>query len=123
MTVRLPADTMPGLDAVTDADREWFEARPSRLCRLRPTTVAELFPGEVMRPGSRTVVVTLGSPLVRMRFLVGRPPAGLRQDTDRSCAGLLLLLARVGYTIEGRPLLSTLRDLRQQVGTVLASQP
>jgi hypothetical protein len=123
MTVRLPADTMPGLDAVTDADREWFEARPSRLCRLRPTTVAELFPGEVMRPGSRTVVVTFGSPLVRMRFRVGRPPVGLRQDTDRSCAGLLLLLARVGYTIEGRPLLSTLRDLRQQVGTVLASQP
>jgi hypothetical protein len=119
MTVRLPADTMPGLDEVTDADRAWFEANPFRHCRLRPTAIAELCPGEIMRPGACTVVVALGSPLVRMRFRIGRAPASLRQDTDRCCAGLVLLLAKAGHTIDGRPLLPALRGLRQQVGAVL----
>jgi hypothetical protein len=115
MTVHLPASTMPGLDAVTDADREWFAAHPHRRYRLRPTAVAELFPGEVMGPGSRTVVVTLGSPLARMRLRVGRPPPRLRQDTDRCCRELIKGLDGAGYTINGKPLLPMLMELRQSV--------
>src|SRR4051794_25613757 len=94
---------MPGLDDVTDANREWFDARPHRRYRLRPTALAELLPGESVGPGSRVVVVRCGSPLVRLRVRVGRPPPGLRQDMDRTCEALLRRLDEAGYTLVVRP--------------------
>jgi len=118
MTVHLSADAMPGLDAVTDADREWFAAHPPRRYRLRPTAVAELLPGEAMGAGSRTVVI--GLPGARMRLRVGRPSPRLRQDTDRCCRALIRAVDDAGYTINGKPLLPTLTKLRRQVGSALA---
>ncbi len=119
MTLHIPADTMPGLDAVTDADREWFLARPSRRYRLRPTAIAELPPGETMEPGQHTVVVLCGSPLVRMRVHVGRPPLRLRQDTDRCCRELIQALDAAGCRINGKQLLPTITELSRDVGDIL----
>jgi hypothetical protein len=103
---------MPELDAVTDADREWFEARPARRYRLRPTALAELLPGESIGPGSRTVVARCGSPLTRMRLRVGRPPPALRQDTDRVCEALLRLVDARGGRIGGRTVWEFMTALR-----------
>jgi hypothetical protein len=36
--------TLPGLEAVIDTDRTWFEAHPGRRFHLRPTALAELLP-------------------------------------------------------------------------------
>ena len=105
---------MPGLDAVTDADRAFFEAHPHRGYRLRATALAELPPGEAMAPGSRTVVARCGSPLTRMRLRVARPPSALRHDTDRVCTELLRRVDAEGWTAGGRPV-SALPTLGQQL--------
>jgi hypothetical protein len=104
---------MPELDAVTDADREWFEARPHRRYRLRPTALAELLPGEAIGPGSRTVVARCGSPLTRMRLRVGRPPAMLRQDTDRVCEALIRWMDARGFTVGGKSVGEFMAALRR----------
>ena len=111
MTVHLPADAMPGLDAVTDADREWFAAHPHRRYRLRPTAVAELLPGEAMGAGSRTVVI--GLPGARMRLRVGRPSPRLRQDTDRCCRELIKAVDAAGYTLGGKTIMATIQEARR----------
>ena len=108
---------MPGLDLVTDADREWFEAHPHRRYRLRPKAVAELLPGEVMGAGSRTVVI--GLPSARMRLRVGRPSPRLRQDTDRSCRELIKVLAAAGYTLGGKTIRAAIKELSRHVGQEL----
>jgi hypothetical protein len=120
MTVRLPADTMPGLDAVTDADRKWFAAHPHRRYRLRPTAIAELMLGEVIGPGSHTVVVPCGSPLVRMRFRVGRPPSRLRQNTDRCCRALIRCLDEAGYTLNGKRVLAVIKEMKLVLAEIAA---
>jgi hypothetical protein len=101
--------TMPGLDAVTDADREWFEAHPARRYRLRPTELAEMLPGEVIGPGSRTVVLRTATPGLRFRLRVGRPLLRLRHDTDRCCRELIRGVERAGHTINGIPLSKAIR--------------
>jgi hypothetical protein len=111
MTVHLPADAMPGLDAVTDADREWFEAHPHRSYRLRPPAVAELLPGEAIGAGSRTVVI--GLPGARMRLHVGRPSPRLRRDTDRSCRELIKAVDAAGYTLGGKPIRAAIQEMRR----------
>ncbi len=116
----MTADSMPGLDALTDGDREWFLAHPSRRYRLRPTAVAELLPGEGMGPGQRTVVIKCGSPVTRMRLRVGRPPLHLRQDTDRCCRELIGRVDAAGYTLGGKRLLAALAELRRHLEGALA---
>jgi hypothetical protein len=91
------------LDAVTDADRAWFEVHPGRRYHLRPTSLAELLRGEVTRPGSCTVVWQAAAG-VRFRLRVGRPPVRLRHDTDRCCRELIRRVERAGYTLNGIPL-------------------
>lgn len=103
------------LEAVTDADREWFLAHPARRYRLRPTSIHELIAGQAMTPGSWAVVATMGRPEVRMRIPVGRPPLALRQDTDRVCAALVGRLDAAGYTINGKPFGVALRELRKAI--------
>ena len=92
----------PNLEAVTDADRDWFDARPHRHYRLRPLTIAELLPGEAVRPGQHTVIVRGRTPFVRARFRVGLPPLRLRRDTDENCRKLLDRLDARGFTANGR---------------------
>jgi hypothetical protein len=116
----MTADSMPGLDALTDGDRKWFLAHPSRRYGLRPTAVAELLPGEGMRPGECTVVIKCGSPVTRMRLRVGRPPLHLRQDTDRCCRELIGRVDAAGYTLGGKRLLAALAELRRHLEGALA---
>ena len=118
-TVILPPHIGAALEAVTDADREWFEAHPHRAYRLRHLQLGEVLPGQTARPGLHIVVIRMGSPLVRMRLPVGRPPAHLRRDTDRVCLKLVTRMAAAGYTINGRPL-ATLIRLRVSLSKVLA---
>jgi hypothetical protein len=94
---------LPDLEAVTDADRAWFEAYPGRRYHLRPTALAELLPGEAIGPGSR-MVVWQAAEGVRFRLRVGRPPLRLRHDTDRCCRELIRRVERAGYTLNGIPL-------------------
>jgi len=65
------------------------------------------------------VVIRMGSPLVRFRVSVGRPPVQLRQDTDRVCAELIRRLPDTGYTINGRPVGEVLARLRASTMEVL----
>jgi hypothetical protein len=108
------------LEAVTDADREWFEAHPHRAYRLRHLQLGEVLPGQTARPGLHIVVIRMGSPLVRMRLPVDRPPAHLRRDTDRTCAELIGRMVALGYTINGRPLGEVLVGLRASLRRALA---
>jgi hypothetical protein len=103
---------MPALEAVTDADRAWFEAHPGRRYRLRLTELAELLPGEVIGPGSR-MVVWQAAEGVRFRLRVGRPPLRLRHDTDRCCRELIRGVERAGHTINGIPLSKAIRLVTQ----------
>ena len=107
------------LEAVTDADRVWFEAHPHRAYRLRHVALGEVMPGQVATPGMYMVVIRMGSPLVLFRVSVGRPPAHLRQDTDRVCAELIRRLSDTGYTINGRPVGEALASLRASMIQVL----
>jgi hypothetical protein len=119
MTHYLPAGTLPVIDAVTDADREWFEAHPHRRYRLRPTAIAELMPGEVMAPGSHTVVMSCGLASARMRLRVGRPPPRLRRDTDRCCQELIKAVEEAGYTLGGKTIRAAIKELSRHVGEKL----
>jgi hypothetical protein len=110
----MTTDAMPGLDAVTDADREWFAAHPHRRYRLRPTAVAELLRGEAMSPGERTVVAFC-SPQARFRLRVGRPPPRLRQDTDRCCRELIKAVDEAGYTLGGRTVRAAIQEIERSV--------
>ena len=116
-TLTLSPAVGAALEAVTDADREWFEAHPHRTYRLRRVALGEVLPGQVATPGSYMVVIRMGSPLVRFRVSVGRPPAHLRQDTDRVCVELIRRLSDTGCTINCRPigeaLASTMEVLQQ----------
>ena len=118
-TITLPHAVGAALEAVTDADREWFEAHPHRAYRLRPLALGELLPGQSAHPGLHIVVIKMGSPLVRFRVSVGRPPAHLRQDTDRVCAELIRRLSDTGFTINGRPVGEALASLRASTMEVL----
>ena len=118
-TVTLPPRIGVALEAVTDGDRAWFEAHPHRAYRLRPQALGELMPGQTTRPGERVVVIRLGSPLVRMRLPVGRPPAGLRHDTDRTCSEIVRRLSAAGYAINGRPIAEALAAVRASFVKVL----
>ena len=118
-TLTLSPEVGAALEAVTDADRAWFEARPLRTCRLRRVALGEVLPGQVATPGLYIVVIKMGSPLVRFRVSVGRPPAHLRQDTDRVCAELIRRLSDTGYTVNGRPVGEALASLRASTMEVL----
>ena len=107
------------LEAVTDADRVWFEERPHRGYHLRRVALGEVLPGQVATPGIYMVVIKMGSPLVRFRLSVRRPPAHLRQDTDRVCAELIRRLSDTGFTINGRPVGEALARLRASTMEVL----
>jgi hypothetical protein len=109
MNQSFPPD--PAHDAVSDADREWFLAHPSRLYRLRPVAIAELPPGQVARPGEHVVVIRLGSAVARMRLPVGRPPPRLRACTDRCCRELIERVDAAGYTVNGQRLLPAIREI------------
>src|SRR4051794_18108917 len=85
--VRVEATATPALEAVTDADRVWFEANPHRRFRLRPTSLDELPAGTVVVPGMVTVVALVADG-ARMRCFVKVPPHR-RRDTDRNCESLL----------------------------------
>jgi hypothetical protein len=111
---------MPGLDAVTDADREWFAAHPHRRYRLRPTAVAELLPGEAMGHGER-MVVAFCSPSARLRLRVGRPPPRLRQDTDRTCLALIKAVDEAGCTLGGKTVRAALWEIRRTIGGIARS--
>jgi hypothetical protein len=62
---------MTHLDAVTDADREWFESHPCCRYQLRPAAITDPMPHEIMLPGSHTVAAARSGRLV------------LRQDSGR----------------------------------------
>jgi hypothetical protein len=109
----------PAHEAVTDADRVWFEARPHRRFRLRPLDLDELLPGEVIEPGLCVLVIRLGSPLVRLRVRVLRPPLRLRQNTDRCCRELVRLLDASGHTINGEPIGVLVEELSRDIATTL----
>ena len=110
-TLTLPPAVGAALEAVTDADREWFGAHPHLAYRLRRLALCEVLPGQVATPGIYMVVIKMGSPLVRFRVSVGRTPAQLRQNTDRVCAELIRRLSDAGYTINGRLLGPALASL------------
>ena len=118
-TLTLSPTVGAALEAVTDADRVWFEAHPHRAYRLRHVALGEVMPGQVATPGMYMVVIKMGSPLVRFRVSVGRPPAQLRQDTDRVCVELIRRLSDTGYTINGRPVGEALASLRASTMEVL----
>ena len=113
------AITQYGLDAVTSADREWFATHPSRRYRLRPTAIVELMPGEVMTPGSHTVVISCGLASARMRLRGGRPPPRLRQNTDRCCEELIKAVDEAGYALGGKTIRAAIKELSQHVGEKL----
>jgi hypothetical protein len=117
--ITLPPHCGDALEAVTDADRAWFEAHPHRAYRLRPLALGEVLPGQAATPGNYMVVIRMGSPLVRFRVSVGRPPAHLRHDTDRVCAELIRRLSDAGFTINGRLLGPALASLRSSTMEVL----
>ena len=82
MTVPLPASTMPGLDVVTDADREWFEGRPARPLPAAPCGDRRAAAGRSCGRAS-----TRGcSPAAAMRAdaLPCRPPAVSSEGVHRS---------------------------------------
>lgn len=93
---------MEALDAVTDADRDWFLAHPKRGYHLRPLQIDEILPGETAVPGTYVIVVKLGEPMVgRLRLPIVRPPHHLRLDTDRCCAELV---AQCDWELNGEPM-------------------
>lgn len=104
------------LDAVTDADRAWFDAHPARRYRVRPVQVAELLPGQEIVPGSRMLVVN-AAPGMRIRLLV-RAPLRLRQDTDRCGQALVWLLDRHGCTWNGVPLQRAIAEVTAALAPV-----
>jgi hypothetical protein len=61
----------------------------------------------------------MGSPLVRFRLPIGRPPAHLRRDTDRTCVELVRRLTAAGCTINGRPIGHALATVRASFTEVL----
>ena len=92
--VRVEGTATPALEAVTDADRDWFRARPHRRFRLRPTSLDELPAGTLVVPGLVTVVARVADG-ARMRCFVTAPPHR-RRDTDRNCESLLPGYAKAG---------------------------
>ena len=115
-----PFPDMPGLDAVTDLDREWFLDHPYRRYRLRHTAIVELLPGQAMQAGDHTVVAVMAkSPLMRFRIRVGRPPARLRHDTDRCCWQLVQRLDEAGLTLNGMPITTAIDRVNASLAGVL----
>ena len=49
-TLTLSPAVGAALEAVTDADREWFEAHPHRAYRLRRVALGEVLPGQSRHP-------------------------------------------------------------------------
>jgi hypothetical protein len=94
--VQLWSTADPAVDAVTDADREWFLANPRRRFRLRPTSLDELPAGTIVVPGMVTVVARVADG-ARMRCFVKVPPHR-RRDTDRCCRSLLPDYAKAEIT-------------------------
>jgi hypothetical protein len=56
------------VDRITDADRDWFAARPRRKCRLRPIRHDEI--PELAGAQNMHVIVFRAAPGVRVRFFV-----------------------------------------------------
>jgi hypothetical protein len=86
----------------------WLGNRPDRKYRLRPKTVVDLFPGEVLRPRERVVLSRLCEGEILFVTSVGVPPPELRANTDAVCHALLQRLTAAGATNEGYPLLENI---------------
>ena len=121
--MRLTPSTMPGLQAVVDADEDWFLANPDRRYRMRPVAIAELPPGTVLEPGEKMIVVRCGSPYVRLRLPIGCQPPLLDEDTDSCCRFIVTSLDIMGHLINGRPVLDLIDEMTRDGRHAPAPKP
>ena len=85
---RASADFEAALERVSADDKAFFEVNPERRYRVRPVDPAEIAPGEVCRPGARTVGTKIKQD-VRLRTAYPKTPPELREDTDENAESLL----------------------------------